>query len=183
MADFVQTNICPQLVKEEYEDSQAGMEDTEAEEVLAPPPVEEEEVPEIYEQCDWMEGLKTIHCVEEKFYEDDNDYDDVDVLLQSRSHNWQEDHLRLNLSFCDLDSMAKWVDEQKQTFTYLLEPDSNIAPRFEDLNEKQQIAFNIIRKHIEILRRHKRLAWMSYHSSYSTSLEGHELAKPFGSML
>jgi hypothetical protein len=156
MADFVQTNVCPQLVKEEYEESQAGIEDTEAEEVLAPQPVEEEElhvepepVTEIYEQCDWMEGLKTIHRVEENFYEDDNDYDDVDVLLQSRSHNWQEDRLRLNLSQCDLDSMAKWVEEQKQTFTDLPEPDSNIAPRFEDLNEKQQIAFNIIRKHIE----------------------------------
>ena len=155
MTDFIQTNCCPALVKEEYEESQIGMDDLEAEEVLAPPPAGEEElhvepepVQEMYEQNEWMEGLKTIHQVEENFYENDHDYDDLDVLLQSRSHDWQEDRRRLNLSEHDVDSMAKWVEGQKLTFSELPEADPNIAPRFEDLNEKQKIAFTIIQKHI-----------------------------------
>ena len=158
MNDFVSCEDCPNLVKEDYRESQESIinpEEEEEETVDPPRPneddlhIEPEPTEETYEQNEWMEQLKTLHHVEENFYEDDNDYDDLELLVQSRTHDWQEDRRRLNLTDADLDTMATWINEQKQTYNMADAQNQEEAATYEDLNEKQKIAFDLIRRHIE----------------------------------
>lgn len=110
--------------------------------------IEPEPLPQIYEQNEWMEQLKTLHHIEKEYYEDDNDYDDAELLIKSRLHNWQEDRLHLGLEGAALADLPKWLEEQKQTCSDLGASHDQDGPTVDDLNEKQRVAYDIIMKHI-----------------------------------
>jgi len=96
-----------------------------------------------------MQQLKTLHHIEQEYYEDDNDYDDAELLLKSRSYDWQVDRLSLGLDETALAELPKWLDEQKQTFSDLGDSQDDEGPSVEDLNAKQLVAYNIVKRHIE----------------------------------
>ncbi len=50
--------------------------------------VEPEELPEQYEQSEWMEALKPIHQQEQQFYEGEADYYDLETLKLSKSEGY-----------------------------------------------------------------------------------------------
>ena len=95
-----------------------------------------------------MEQLKTLHHIEQEYYEDDNDYDDAELLVKSRLHNWQEDRMVLGLDGAALADLPKWLEEKKQTFSDLGESQDHDGPTMADLNEKQRVAYDIIERHI-----------------------------------
>jgi hypothetical protein len=113
--------------------------------------VEPEELPEQYGQSEWMEALKPIHQQEQQFYEGEADYDDLETLILSKSVDWQEDRVRLGLTAEDLRVIPQWIEQQKSTFK--VNRDSvatNQGPSYDHLNSKQKIAFNIVKKHVEL---------------------------------
>ena len=113
--------------------------------------MEPEELPEQYEQSEWMEALKPIHQQEQQFYEGEADYDDLETLILSKSVDWQEDRVRLGFTDEDLRVIPQWIEQQKSTFK--VNRDSvatNQGPSYDHLNSKQKIAFNIVKKHVQL---------------------------------
>ena len=70
--DFILRDLCPNLVKEEFADSQEAEEEKEEDSAMlnADNPakvdlhIEAEPIPEVYEQAEWIEQMKTLHWVE-----------------------------------------------------------------------------------------------------------------------
>jgi len=162
--DFTLTEECPLLIKEEYEESQkatnqnegpAGEDEEEDMANLARANEEElyvepEKQPEDYEQDDWMEALKPIHQQEQQFYETDADYDDLEIQMKAQNIDWQEDCIKLGLTADALRELPLWIDHQKVSFKLDTEKsDGESNASFELLNEKQFIAFQILKVHIE----------------------------------
>jgi DNA replication protein DnaC len=96
-----------------------------------------------------MEALKTLHQHEQHFYENDNDYDDLEILAASKEADWQEDRIALGLDQQDLKELPTWIENQKKTFKIGNETGAGQPPKLQQLNAKQRVAFDIIRQHIE----------------------------------
>jgi DNA replication protein DnaC len=94
-----------------------------------------------------MEALKTLHQHEQYFYENDNDYDNLEILDASKEADWQEDRITLGLNQQDLKELPTWIENQKKTFQIGNETGAGQLPKFQ--NAKQRVAFAIIRQHIE----------------------------------
>ena len=93
--------------------------------------------------------MKTLHHVEKDYYEVNDDYDDAELLIKSRLHNWQEDLQELGLDEAALLALPKWLEEKKQTCSDLADSQGDDGPFPEDLNEKQRLAYDIIAQHIQ----------------------------------
>jgi DNA replication protein DnaC len=114
--------------------------------------IEPEHQAEEYEQEGWMEALKPIHQQEQLFYENDADYDDLEIQAAALTTDWQEDRRRLGLNAEDIKEIPHWVDKQKESHK-LEERESNPTEMCQELlNEKQLIAFNILRQHIQLAK-------------------------------
>ncbi|MBM3938769.1 MAG: hypothetical protein FJ333_08995, partial [Sphingomonadales bacterium] len=157
MHALVETEGCPHLVREEFYESLEGeapptdegnVKPEEAQPTEDELHIEPEPMPEVHEQNEWMQQLKTLHHVEQPFYEDDADYDDLELLLEARNHDWQADRITLDLTEDGLNDMRTWLDEQKQTFTNFPDSQEEDGPSFANLNEKQRVAYHIIEQHI-----------------------------------
>lgn len=81
----------------------------------------------------------------------DADYDDLDILAAAQAEDWQADKNALNLTDEQLREMPNWIKMQKETVlirTDLGESQST-APTYQQLNEKQKVAFQILDAHIQ----------------------------------
>ena len=166
---------CPSIVREEFNDSQVGVEETEdeipgvsnGEEDLH---IEPEPVHQDYIQEQWMEALKPIHENEQQFYEGENDYDDLEIQAAANQVDWYQDARSLKLSLEDLEEMPKWLENQKNSFKIPVEmsEEDEIASKINQLNEKQMAAFSIVKNFIEevtfisLLQKTINSVWLKY---------------------
>ena len=109
--------------------------------------VQPEPVTEHYEQDEWMEALRPINAGQETELDEGANHDDAEFLVHVKTTDWQEDARNLNLYQESFKELEDWVQTKKNEFPISI-GDNELGGLPTDLNDKQFIAFAIIRDFI-----------------------------------
>jgi hypothetical protein len=150
--DFSMSSDCPEVVAEEYDQSQLDEEDDEeafdgiddnVQPLLVEP--ELEQGPHIQEN--WQELLGPMAHHNEPHVEDgEADYDNQD--MNNEDYDWQEDSRLLGLSEQDKLELPGWINMTK-IFEDVEEDNAVVGGLPKNLNPKQLLAYEIICNHIK----------------------------------
>ena len=162
LADFVETQLCPVLLRKEYlnslEESDSDAPVNENEELL-PSPLDRQ--PGVIEQDPFMlatggevaqDTINTDVAVDETEvdHEADGDYDN---LITAVGVNWDEDRCRLNFTNADIKSNEDWIT--RKTCETSIPVEWNAEYSRDSLNEGQRRVFDAFQPMIEAAAENK----------------------------
>ena len=86
-------------------------------------------------------------------YESADDYDEVDFPRDANQHYWSQDCKTPAMTQSDLNNLLKWLDEVKAAHN-IRTKDGYLGSTPTQLNFKQSVAFDLIRRHIINVKLH-----------------------------
>ena len=153
MRTFLESPLCPNIVKEDFELSQSNVEtDFEAEQpdLLHQPEGADDSTPQ-YE--DWVEFVnphdEADNVEAEENIVGDCDYSDSGIPID-HEYNWNEPRLELQITENDVKNLSNWLKETKKE-SDISYPTTNFT-NVDTFNEEQFLAFSIVANYIQQLR-------------------------------
>ena len=151
MDKFVNTNYCPSIVRNEYlkslKQDNENSNEVEPEELLPSPLNQDEDVEP------WIEGLGPINVAQRDIEETEEEIDmevDDDMEYDIRTDpdfKAAEDYIKLGMNEDSLKEACDWVERTKMMTT--IEEESSSVYDHNNLNHKQKVVFNILKKKID----------------------------------
>ena len=156
MVEFVETNDCPKMLKEEYLASMEKSQEQEEEDVEVEPllPTPPPRCPRDVQQDPYMAGLgaqltvvdlNNMNCIntDEELAGQDNTAADYAHLVTDEEEDWCRDRVLLGLTDTDITEAEKWL-ERAMANTPMVEEEWQEQYLAEDLNKEQREVYDVV---------------------------------------
>ena len=156
---FVENSaFCPELLKEEFEQSQIVLNESNNEKSVEGDAFDElfnevNAVPENASKDDWMEcfslGFDGEFDLHKQAASDDegSDYDEALANDEIQNYDWQSDRRTLNMTTSEIKEAAGWIDHKKKVTKLSSNVQCSVNPS--NLNTKQKKAYDFITSWID----------------------------------
>ena len=170
---FVRTESCPELILEEFLESQECKDNNASRDDDDDDDDDENHVtlsynlssnntdcliqaynpPEEYPEDDFMVALGPVDQDEVNEFPGEIDYNDISIQNLADTFDWNEDKIKLELTDNDIENLKYWLPNTKEIHENLLtRTGEQMNHEYEQLNTKQQMAFDVVKKFILSVR-------------------------------